>query len=90
MAVREREQLTARYVKFDIRKLCRLAASTIGSESCVQVMKISEGQFNKVFLLTMDDGRGVIAKLPNPNAGRPRFATASGVATINFVHKPTP
>ena len=68
-----------------MRKLYRLAASAIGSESCVKVLKISEGQFNKVFLLTMDDGREVIAKLPNPKAGLPHFTTASEVATMNFV-----
>lgn len=33
----------------------------------------------------MDDGREVIAKLPNPNAGRPYFTTASEVATMDFV-----
>jgi hypothetical protein len=75
-------------VKFDMPKLYRLAASAIGSESCVKVVKISECQFNKVFLLTMDDGRGVIAKLPNPNAGLPHFTTASEVATMNFVRSP--
>jgi len=69
-------------------ELCRLAAIAIGSKSCVQVVKVSEGQFNKVFLLTMDDGREVIAKLPNPNAGRPYFTTASEVATMIFVDEP--
>lgn len=49
------------------------------------MLKISEGQYNKVFQLTMDDGREVIAKLPNPNAGRPYFTTASEVATMDFV-----
>ena len=85
----EHEQLVTRYVKFDMQKLFRLAANAIGSESCVQVEKLSEGQFNKVFLLTMNDGREVIAKLPNPNAGRPHFTTASEVATMNFVHEPS-
>lgn len=75
------------YVKFDMLELYRVAATSIGSESCVKVVKVSEGQFNKVFLLGMDDGREVIAKLPNPNAGRPHFTTASEVATMNFVNK---
>jgi hypothetical protein len=70
--------------------LIRLAASAIGSDSCVSVMKISEGQFNKVFLLAIDDGREVIAKLPNPNAGRPHFTTASELATMNFVYTTFP
>jgi hypothetical protein len=33
----------------------------------------------------MDDGRQVVAKIPNPNAGRPHFTTASEVATMDFV-----
>lgn len=84
----ERQQLAARYLKFDITALLKLAATSIGSESCVEVVKISEGQYNKVFQLTMNDGREVIAKLPNPNAGRPHFTTASEVATMDFVLYP--
>lgn len=81
----ERQQLACRYVKFDLSALLQLAASAIGSRSCTGVLKISEGQYNKVFQLTMDDGREIIAKLPNPNAGRPHFTTASEVATMDFV-----
>ncbi|DAA73906.1 TPA_exp: Uncharacterized protein A8136_3892 [Trichophyton benhamiae CBS 112371] len=33
----------------------------------------------------MDDGKEVIAKIPNPNAGRPHFVTSSEVATMDFV-----
>ena len=81
----EREQLACRYVKFNLSTLLQLAASAIGSRSCTQVLKISAGQYNKVFLITVDDGREIIAKLPNPNAGRPNFTTASEVATMDFV-----
>jgi hypothetical protein len=70
--------------------LIRLAASAIASESCVEVVKIFEGQFNKVFLLTIDDGREVIAKLPNRNTGRPHFTTASELATTKFVYTTFP
>lgn len=86
----EHQQLACRYVKFDMSNLLKLAASAIGSKSCVQVIKISEGQYNKVFLLTMGDGREAIAKLPNPNAGRPHFTTANEVATMDFVQAPFP
>lgn len=41
--------------------------------------------YNKAFLLTMNDGTQVVAKLPNPNAGAPHFTTASEVATMEFV-----
>lgn len=33
----------------------------------------------------MSDGHEIIAKLPNLNAGRPHFSTASEVATMDFV-----
>jgi hypothetical protein len=49
------------------------------------VQKLPEGNFSKVFLITMDDGKEVIAKLPNPNAGRAHFTTASEVATMDYV-----
>jgi hypothetical protein len=33
----------------------------------------------------MIDGRTVIGKVPNPNAGPPHYVTASEVATMSFV-----
>ncbi|PKY00206.1 hypothetical protein P168DRAFT_313430 [Aspergillus campestris IBT 28561] len=81
----ERQQLACRYGKFDFSALLQLAASAIGSGSCTRVLKVSEGQYNKVFQHTMDDGLEIIAKLPNPNAGRPHFTTASEVATMDFL-----
>jgi hypothetical protein len=36
----------------------------------------------------MNKGNEVIAKVLNPNAGRPYFATASEVATMDFVRAP--
>lgn len=51
----------------------------------VHAMKFQEGEYNKVFLLRMDNGHEAIAKLPNPNAGPPHYTTASEVATVDFV-----
>jgi hypothetical protein len=81
----EKEEFAGRYLKFNIPELKRAAAEAIGSTSCVQIEKLDEGSYNKVFLMTMEDGRDVIAKLPNPNAGRPHFSTASEVATMDYV-----
>ncbi|KAJ5783417.1 Aminoglycoside phosphotransferase [Penicillium psychrosexuale] len=81
----EEEQLSRRYVKFNLAELVRIATQATGSMSCVEVQKLPEGNFNKVFLLTMDDGKEIIAKLPNPNAGPQYFTTASEVATMDFV-----
>jgi hypothetical protein len=44
-----------------------------------------EGNFNKVLLLSIDDGKEVVAKIPNPNAGLPDRVTSSEVATMDFV-----
>lgn len=84
----EPAQLSRRYVKFDMAQLAQIAAESVGASSCVEIEKVPEGNFNKTFLLTMDDGNKVIAKVPNPNAGRRHFATASEVATMDFVRKP--
>lgn len=48
-------------------------------------MKYVEGQYNKTFLITFDDGSEVVAKLPNPNAGPKLLTTASEVATMEYV-----
>ncbi|KAM5438425.1 hypothetical protein MferCBS31731_005002 [Microsporum ferrugineum] len=86
--------MAVRYVEFDMPGLLKVAASAVGADLCTRVVKLSEGQYNKVFLLTMNDGREIIAKLPNPNAGRVHFVTASEVATMDFLrntlHLPVP
>ncbi|KAH8726478.1 kinase-like domain-containing protein [Phaeosphaeriaceae sp. PMI808] len=78
-------QFARRYVEFDLPGLLQVSAQAIGARSCVKVEKLPEGYFSKVFLITMDDGRELIAKLPNPNAGRPHFTTASEAATMDYV-----
>ncbi|KAH9204824.1 kinase-like domain-containing protein [Leptodontidium sp. 2 PMI_412] len=81
----EKYQLARRYVEFDLPGLLQVSAQAIGARSCVKVEKLPEGNFSKVFLIAMDDGRELIAKLPNPNAGRPHFTTASEAATMDYV-----
>jgi len=81
----EPAQLSRRYVSFNMAELAKIAAQSIGASSCVEIKKVPEGNFNKTFLLTMSDGKEVIAKVPNPSAGRAHFTTASEVATMDFV-----
>ncbi len=54
--------------------------------SGVKLLKCIEGQYNKAFLMTMDNGVEVLAKIPNPNAGPAFYTTASEVATRHFVY----
>ncbi len=55
------------------------------SQPGTKVSKCLEGQFNKAFLLTMNNGEEVLAKIPNPNAGSAFHTIASEVATRQFV-----
>ena len=71
-------------MKFDLENRCRLAAAQFDdSTECVCVVKL-EGNFNKAFLLTMNDGNEIISNIPCPNAGPPSLTTASEVATLKF------
>lgn len=65
---------------------CRTEGNTETIHSTgTKVLKCSEGLYNKAFILTMDNGLEVVAKLPNPNAGPAQYTTASEVATHALV-----
>jgi hypothetical protein len=64
---------------------CRLSKSWLTWSLGTRVLKCREGLNNKAYLLTMDNGSEVFAKLPNPIAGPAYYTTASEVATREFV-----
>ena len=72
-------------MRFDVDMLAQIAASSVDSKSCVAIEKYPDGNYNKALLMTMEDGKQVVAKVPNPNAGQRHFTTASEVATMEFV-----
>ncbi|PYH34771.1 phosphotransferase enzyme family protein [Aspergillus neoniger CBS 115656] len=79
--------MAIRRVKFNMSELAKRAAESVGfpHDQCVNVERLPDGMFNKAFLFTMQDGTQVVGKVPNPNAGRPHYTTASEVATMDFV-----
>ncbi|KAK2810193.1 hypothetical protein FQN50_003163 [Emmonsiellopsis sp. PD_5] len=81
----ESSHLRERYVKFNVQELMRTAARATNKQRCVGITKLAEGGFNKIFLLTMDDGHEVIARIPPPIAGPSYYSTASEVATMDFL-----
>lgn len=81
----EEERLRERYRKFNVEELKRIAAKSIGAKTCVSMIKLAEGGYNKVFRLVMDNGSVAIARIPCPNAGPAFKTTASEVATMDFV-----
>ncbi|CAG8189303.1 unnamed protein product [Penicillium olsonii] len=82
--VDEAENLQKREIKFDMNRLASVAAESVGATRCISISKYPDGMFNKAFLMSMDDGQEVIAKVPNPHAGAAHFTTASEVATMDF------
>ena len=85
----EAHELAIRRVEFNMNELAKTAAGSIGCTlaQCVHIEKFPDGMFNKSFLFTMQDGSQVVGKVPNPNAGRAHYTTASEVATMDFVSR---
>ncbi|KAK2766230.1 Phosphotransferase enzyme [Arachnomyces sp. PD_36] len=76
-----------RHVPFNVEALKEVAAQSIEPShgKVTKMEKLAEGGFNRVFLLTMEDGFQAIAKIPYKIA-LPRFhATASEAATLEFL-----
>lgn len=74
MVLGEEQQLRDRYKAFNVAQLQTLASQATGSDGCASITKLAEGGFNKVFRLQMNDGKTILARIPNPNAG-PAFYT---------------
>ena len=81
----EEHELSQRHRTFNITELARQAACVTQADRCVSIRKYPDGMYNRVLLLSMNNGKEVVAKIPNPNSGQPHFTTASEVATMKFV-----
>ena len=77
--------MAERYVRFNVPELINTAAMAVGRDRCMEIIKLTEGGFNKIFLLTMDDECEVIARIPISIAGPAHCTTASEVATMDFL-----
>lgn len=84
----EEARLRERFVKFDPDGLRREVERHIGLShgQAGEITKIGEGGFNRVLLLTMQDGFEAIVKIPYHIAGPRYFATASEAATLQFLY----
>lgn len=77
-------QREARYVKFDFDALCAKAVKTCAGATKVVRHEKKEGGFNRVFVLCLDNGARVVARVPYRIAGPPRLTTNSEVATMAY------
>ncbi|RHZ55947.1 hypothetical protein CDV55_100222, partial [Aspergillus turcosus] len=84
----ENIRLRERYIEFDPDVLLREAEKHIGPSHghAQRLTKLAEGGFNRVFLLTFDDGFEAIVKVPYRIAGPKHYATANEAATLHYLH----
>lgn len=80
----DEEQRKARFLQFDFSMLCQQAINACHGASRVLRYEKREGGFNRVFILHMDNGRRVVAKLPFGLAGPRCLMTESEVATMAY------
>ncbi|KAL8897818.1 MAG: hypothetical protein Q9207_007008 [Kuettlingeria erythrocarpa] len=83
----ERIRLEERYLKFDVKQIVRIVASSCGRTEAdvLNLHKLGEGGFNRTFEVTMRDGLQIVARLPYPCTFPNHYTVASEVATIDFV-----
>lgn len=74
----------ARYVQFNFPALCKKVVDTCPGATKVIRYQKKEGGFNRVFILYLDNGERVVARMPFRIAGPPRLATNSEVATMAY------
>ena len=77
--------MAERYIRFNVPELIHITAMAVGRDRYIDIIKVIEGGFNKIFLLTMDDGYEVIARITTPIVGLAYYTTASEVTTIDFL-----
>ncbi|KAJ5348736.1 phosphotransferase family protein [Penicillium brevicompactum] len=72
---------------FNVPELKRLAATSVHrkAEDVSTLEKLAEGGFNRSFLVTMNDGFQLVARIPYPVTEPKFFAIASEVATMDFL-----
>lgn len=81
----EERQLALRYQRFDVDALKSVALQCTGADAVVDMRKVAEAGFNKIFRLQLNGAPDVIARIRTPRAGPAHLVTASEVATMEFV-----
>ena len=73
--------------EFGVNELCRLAAQSVGrsSEDIESFVKLAEGGFNRTFLVTMQGGFKMVARIPYPVTVPKFYAVANEVATMRYL-----
>ena len=82
--VNEEYELAKRYSSFNVDALCHKVSSLPTVNSPIVKINKKEGGYNKALLMTADNGRTILAKIPCRNIVPPRYSTASEVAVLEL------
>lgn len=63
----ETGRLNKRFVKFRPSELQQIAGEAVQQDFCPDISKLTEGGFNRVFILRARNGREMIARIPSTN-----------------------
>lgn len=69
---------------FDFNRLCERILSLCPSATSIKACQKMEGGFSRAFIMTTDDGRSIMAKLPTHVAGLAAHVTNSEAAIITY------
>jgi hypothetical protein len=81
---RNDERQAGRKLQFNFDALLGLAIDRTPGATRVLSCDKKVGGFNRVFVVRLDSGKSVIARLPTKLAGPPRTTVSSEVATLQF------
>ncbi|KAL3441573.1 hypothetical protein BJX65DRAFT_299639 [Aspergillus insuetus] len=82
---RDELQRNSRHIQFDFLALCERAIRVCPWATQVVRHEKYEGAFNRVFILMMDNGSRVVARLPTGISGPPKLTTSSEAATMAYL-----
>lgn len=85
---RDELERASRFIDFSFSELCKTVVNLFPKAKKIENCTKKEGGFNRVFILTLDSGHCVVARLPTTIAGPPRLATNSEVATMEYCMLP--
>ncbi|EHK96215.1 putative Altered inheritance of mitochondria protein 9, mitochondrial [Glarea lozoyensis 74030] len=86
---RDAQQRDARTLDFDFNALCKKVVELCPGSRQVETFEKAESGFNRVFLFLMDNGTGIVARIPFRIAGPAGLTTNSEVATMAYMRKHT-
>jgi hypothetical protein len=81
---RDSERRKARDIRFNFDALLDIAIESSAGATAVVSCEKTERSFNRAFVILLDNGAKVVARVPNSLADPPRLTVSSEVATIQY------